>query len=213
MDWATIFVGFVVVFSVFSSSPVPTNSVIKKASLPNIAASAKAPEVSIPAFAPDISSQNISELNQYQVIVSYIMDNYKKVRITDVLSIAENIVAYGIEYGTDPYLIAALISTESSFNKKAISKTGAKGLGQIKSFNFKRLGIVDPYDIKQNIRATTKYITELHKRWKGKSRYALASYLEGPTAIKNYKDRPWKKSTTAYVDKILRRYNKLKNYK
>lgn len=213
MDWATIFVGFVIVFSVFNSNPSSSKPVIKKASLPNIAASARAPEVNIPAFAPDISSKNISELNQYQVIVSYIMDNYKKVRITDVLSIAENIVGYGIEYNTDPYLIAALIATESSFNKKAISKTGAKGLGQIKSFNFKRLGITDPYNIQQNINASTKYIKELHVRWKGKTRYALASYLEGPTAIKNYKDRPWKKSTTAYVDKILRRYKRLKNYK
>ena len=67
-----------------------------------------------------------------------------------------NEIAYWIdEYASkediDPMLVAALIDRESSFNKRAVSKTGAKGLGQIKDFNFKSLEINDPYDVKQNV--------------------------------------------------------------
>ncbi|OGI10344.1 MAG: hypothetical protein A2Y40_01440 [Candidatus Margulisbacteria bacterium GWF2_35_9] len=213
MDWATIFVGFVIVFSIFSSNLSSSKPVIKTASLPNIAASATVADETISDFAPDISSTNISELNQYQVIVSYIMDNYKQVTITDVLSIAESIVASAIEYSIDPYLIAALISVESSFNKNAISKTGAKGLGQIKDFNFKRLGITDPFDIKQNVRGSTQFIKELHVQWVGNARYAIASYLEGATGIKNQEGSSWKQSTNDYVDKILLRYKQLQTFK
>ena len=43
----------------------------------------------------------------------------------------EYINKYSEEYGLDPYLVLAVIKTESNFNKEAVSKKDAKGLMQI----------------------------------------------------------------------------------
>ena len=136
-------------------------------------------------------------------------------------SIAEsevNEISYWIdEYATkeniDPMLVAALIDRESSFRKRAVSKTGAKGLGQIKDFNYKSLGIKDPYSIKQNIRGTVKYLKELKGMWKGSNestRLVLASYYQGPNATKK-KQSMLPKKVNGYVDDIMARYRKLSN--
>ena len=66
-----------------------------------------------------------------------------------------------------------------------------QGLGQIKDFNFKSLEISDPFDIKQNIRGTVKYLKELKNMWKNSNdsnRMVLASYYQGPNKTKKTKD-------------------------
>ena len=129
----------------------------------------------------------------------------------DVDEIAFWIDEYSAKEDIDPMLVAALIDRESSFKKKAISKTGAKGLGQIKDFNFKSLDIEDPYDVKQNVRGTVKYLKHLKGVWKDSkesTRLVLASYYQGPNATKKKKDRI-PKQVTNYVDDILERYEML----
>ena len=109
--------------------------------------------------------------------------------------IAKYLVEYGRKNNVDPKLAAAVIARESSFNKRAVSRTGAKGLGQIKDFNFKSLNIRDPFDIRQNVSGTVSYLKHLVGRWKGDSRktsLTLASYFEGPNAIKSKKMDAWK---------------------
>ena len=44
---------------------------------------------------------------------------------------ADYINKYSEEYQVDPYLVLAVIKTESNFNKEAVSKRDAKGLMQI----------------------------------------------------------------------------------
>ena len=103
-------------------------------------------------------------------------------------------------------LVAALIGRESSFQKRAVSKTGAKGLGQIKDFNFKSLEISDPFDIKQNIRGTVRYLKNLKGMWEDsndETRMVLASYYQGPNKTKKtHDDLP--NHVTNYVDDILK---------
>ena len=119
---------------------------------------------------------------------------------------------YASKENLDPMLVAALIGRESSFQKKAVSKTGAKGLGQIKDFNFKSLEISDPFDIKQNIRGTVKYLKELKNMWKNSNdsnRMVLASYYQGPNKTKKTKD-VLPNHVTNYVDDILKKYKSLR---
>lgn len=152
----------------------------------------------------------------YETIHSYIKSVYKGVSDEDADEIAKSLVDYGKENGIDPKLAAALIARESSFNKHAVSPTGAKGLGQIKDFNYKDLKIADPHNIKQNVSGTTKYLKTMLSQWKDKSdeqtQLALASYFRGYTNIKNQKNNTGKIDPTAqaYVDDILKNYESLK---
>jgi len=114
----------------------------------------------------DISDErNLDDNSEYETIMSYISTKYKKVSDEDAQEIAKSLVVYGKEHNMDPKLAAAVIARESSFNKKAVSSTGAKGLGQIKDFNFSTLNINNPYDIKQNIGGTTQYLKKMLSKW------------------------------------------------
>ena len=147
----------------------------------------------------------------YESILTYITSTYKKIKKEDAELIAQSLVEYGKKHELDPKFTAALIARESAFNNTAVSSTGAKGLGQIKDFNYKSLKISDPFDIKQNAQGTTKYIKRMLKIWKGKSddiQLALASYYKGHGAVK--KDNGKLDNTTkSYVKDIMNNYKKI----
>jgi soluble lytic murein transglycosylase-like protein len=155
------------------------------------------------------------ESTDYQAILTYINTNYPNTPASDAEEIATHLVAYGQEHQVDPKLIAALIARESSFNKKAVSKTGAMGLGQIKSLNFEHLKITDPFDIKDNIKGTVTYMNHLMTVWKDKServQWALASYYKGPTAIRRSQGQI-DEQTKNYVSDILKYYDSITQVK
>ncbi|KPA17308.1 lytic transglycosylase, partial [Candidatus Magnetomorum sp. HK-1] len=91
--------------------------------------------------------------------------------------------------------------------------SNAKGLGQIKPFNFPYLGIKDPFDIEQNVRGTTLYLSKLLKKWRKSDRQielALASYIEGHNGIKRSGGK-YSRATAAYIQDILKIYSFLKS--
>jgi hypothetical protein len=143
-------------------------------------------------------------------VLEYIKKSNPKIPRQEASEIAHWIDEYATKENIDPMLVAALIGRESSFNKTAVSQTGAKGLGQIKDFNFDSLGIKDPYNIKQNVRGTVLYLKTLASMWKDSSdstRMALASYYQGPTATKKKQKLP--DHVTNYVNDILKKYETL----
>ena len=145
-------------------------------------------------------------------LFSFIKKSNPKLDDSEAKDIAYWIDEYATKEDVDPKLIAALIGRESSFQKKAVSKTGAKGLGQIKDFNFKSLEISDPFDIKQNVRGTVKYLKELKTMWKDsneQNKMALASYYQGQNKTKENKET-LPNHVSKYVDDILKKYNALK---
>lgn len=219
MSWATIFIGIVVIYALSAHNSLPSQKTaykppVKK-KIANVQVKKPVPEMENPENDNTyLGSFSTAGMNDYQTIVSYIMDNYKKVPLADILEIAENVTRYSIENEIDPLLIAALMSVESSFNKKAISSTGAKGLGQLKSFNFKKYLIKDPFSIQQNARATSMMIKDLLLAWNGQVKYALASYYQGINAIKKQKKAgiPFRADTKKYFTKIIKRYEVLQRY-
>lgn len=89
--------------------------------------------------------------------------------------------------GIEPLWVAAVISVESSFNTRAISSSGAKGLGQMLPGTAKDMGVTDPFDIDQGVRATAKYLAWLSKCWDKHPRrleMVLASYSSGIGTMK-----------------------------
>ena len=106
------------------------------------------------------------------------------------------------EYKVPRELINAVIHAESSFDPDAQSSTGAVGLMQLMPDTAKSLGVDDPLDPVQNIRAGTKYLSQLIKRFHGDTNMALAAYHEGPTKVAKLGRIPRRRSTLKYIDKI-----------
>ncbi|MFH1738360.1 MAG: lytic transglycosylase domain-containing protein [bacterium] len=105
------------------------------------------------------------------------------------------------EYGVPESLINAVIHSESSFNPEAESPTGAVGLMQLMPETAKSLGVTDPLDPIQNIRAGAKYLGQLLKRF-GSTDLALAAYHEGPTKVAKLGRVPRRAATKQYISKV-----------
>jgi soluble lytic murein transglycosylase len=114
-------------------------------------------------------------------------------------------------HGVDFFLVKAIILAESSFNPRAVSKKGARGLMQIMPQNFAPLNIRDPFDPQQNIMGGTRYFRALYDRYEGKLALSLSAYNAGPTIVDRYQRIPPIPETERYVEKVLRFYKHYKN--
>ncbi len=159
----------------------------------------------------EVEFPTLDEEKDYQSIHTFITKNYKTIPTEDAKNISTYLVKYGKEHHVDPKFTAALMSRESGFNRKAVSASGAKGLGQIKDFNYQSLNIKDPYDIQENASGTTVYIKDMLTRWKNKATktgLALASYFKGFGAVKKSNGN-LDNETKHYVQDILNTYQTL----
>ncbi len=130
------------------------------------------------------------------------------------------------EGSIDPYLVAAVMREESSFNPKAVSTTGALGLMQIMPetgrFIAGKLGRTldddsELFDPDVNIKLGTWYLGHLARRFDGDLVLTIASYNAGPGAVQR-----WTQTLPADLDEFIesipypetRRYAKkvLKSY-
>ena len=134
---------------------------------------------------------------------------------------------YSAQYDLDPYLVLAVIKTESNFNENAESNKGAKGLMQIMDStgewiasklevdNFKVEMLFDP---EINIKFGCWYINNLLIEFNDLS-LALAAYNGGSGNVTKWLNNPKYssdgenltyipfKETKKYVDKVNTRYN------
>ncbi len=107
------------------------------------------------------------------------------------------------EHAISPDLVRAVIQVESAWNPRAVSSKGALGLMQLMPKTAAELGVVNPFDPAQNIRAGVIYLRRLLDRYKGNAELALAAYNAGPGAVDKYgKTIPPYRETQAYVRKI-----------
>ncbi|MFY8275081.1 lytic transglycosylase domain-containing protein [Pseudoalteromonas sp. SSDWG2] len=99
-------------------------------------------------------------------------------------------------------LLKAIVHAESSFNPKAQSDKGAKGLMQLMPLLVKQFAIDDPFDPKQNINAGSAYFATLLKRFGGNSKLAAAAYNAGPSNVVHYGGVPPFAQTQAFVQRV-----------
>ena len=114
----------------------------------------------------------------------------------------------GQRRGVDPRLIHAVIRQESRYETKATSHAGAKGLMQLMPETGKRFDCTDLDDEACNVRAGTKYLAWLLKRFKGDVKLALAGYNAGEGSVDKYQGVPPFPETENYVKKIIANYGK-----
>jgi soluble lytic murein transglycosylase-like protein len=118
------------------------------------------------------------------------------------------ILAAANQYKVDPAIIRAIIMAESSYNPKAISSRGARGLMQLMPRTAKSLGVKDSFNPEQNIHAGVKYFSQLLNKFNGDPSLALAAYNAGSRKVKKYKGVPPFKTTKRYIKKVFK-YQKL----
>lgn len=104
------------------------------------------------------------------------------------LKYSEHIFEYSQQYDLDPYLVAAVIKTESNFEEKAKSNKNAYGLMQITGdtaeWAAEKMDIAYPgdsmlYDPEFNIRMGCWYLDDLRREFNGNMELVLAAYNGG----------------------------------
>lgn len=93
---------------------------------------------------------------------AYIVQTNRRLDPSLVERIAVAVVREADAVGLDPKVVAGLIAHESSFNPRAVSSSGALGLGQLLPGTARWLGVQDPYNPEQNIAGICKYLRTLH---------------------------------------------------
>jgi soluble lytic murein transglycosylase-like protein len=110
----------------------------------------------------------------------------------------------------DPALVKAIIMAESSYDPRAISKKGAKGLMQLMPLTAKSFGVEDAFDPTNNIRAGVAYFKKLLNQFNGDERLALAAYNAGSKKVRQYKGVPPFEATQLYIEKVFGYYETYK---
>ncbi|MEO5326774.1 MAG: lytic transglycosylase domain-containing protein [Magnetococcus sp. THC-1_WYH] len=107
------------------------------------------------------------------------------------------------KYGVDADLIRSVIQVESSFNPKAVSAAGAKGMMQLMPGTAKELGVKNPFDAEENIMGGTAYLSRLLDRYDGNVRSALAAYNWGMGNLEKKPMAAMPGETRSYVSRIM----------
>jgi len=112
-------------------------------------------------------------------------------------------------HGVDSALVHAVISAESGYNQKAVSRTGARGLMQLMPATAERYGVQNIMDPRENIVAGVKYLRDLLQMFQGNMELAVAAYNAGENAVIRYGNKvPPYAETMGYVPKVLAFYRK-----
>ena len=106
----------------------------------------------------------------------------------------------------DPAMIMAIIMAESSYNPKAISKKGAKGLMQLMPTTARSLGVKDSFNPEHNINAGVRYYKKLLNQFDGNVELALAAYNAGSRKVREHRGIPPFGATKVYVKKVIKYY-------
>jgi len=137
-----------------------------------------------------------------------------QVPLTERQYIAQCIVAYSQMKELRWEFFTALIAAESNFNRWAVSKSGAQGLGQLMPGTAQELGVVDPFNIEQNLWGAVRYIRTQLDRFRDRSTWdqfslALACYNAGPGAVEKYGGVPPYAETNAFIRRVAQIYSSL----
>jgi soluble lytic murein transglycosylase-like protein len=116
----------------------------------------------------------------------------------------------GAEHNVDADLLASVVKAESNGNVLAVSRAGAQGLMQLMPATAVTLGVQNTFVPEQNIGGGSAYLDQLLKRYKDNIALALAAYNAGPLAVDRYHGIPPYRETRAYVDRVIREFNRLK---
>jgi len=121
------------------------------------------------------------------------------------------VVKYSIAYGHDPYLLMAVIETESAYQSHVVSQKGAVGYMQLRPFVAKAIAIEIEFDenladsaltdLDTNVRLGAYYLSKMKLRFKDID-LALVAYNLGPTRLQGVLSMG-RKPSMEYTIKVL----------
>jgi soluble lytic murein transglycosylase-like protein len=121
--------------------------------------------------------------------------------------LAEDIFDAARAANIEPRLAYGLVKTESTFNERAVSPVGARGLTQVMPRTAAWLvpgtRTQDLFDRQTNLKLGFTYLDQMIAKYKGNVRLALLAYNRGPGTV----DKVLKKGgnpDNGYADKVLR---------
>jgi len=109
-----------------------------------------------------------------------------------------------IRGAADRYGVPAIIRVGSSFNPRAVSSKGARGLMQLMPETASILGVRNTFDPYENIDGGVRHLRGLIDRFGNNLPLALAAYNAGERAVTAYRGIPPYPETRDYVSRILR---------
>jgi soluble lytic murein transglycosylase-like protein len=124
---------------------------------------------------------------------------------------ARSVMADAWRTHLDARFIMSIVTVESNWRANAVSRSGARGLGQLMPATAATLG-VNAWSASENLRGTSKYLKSLMDHFAGKPnamKLAIAGYNAGPRAVERYHGIPPYGETQHYVVKVLRVWNQL----
>jgi soluble lytic murein transglycosylase-like protein len=109
------------------------------------------------------------------------------------------------KYNLPAALIRGVIRAESNFDAAAVSRAGAQGLMQLMPGTARELGVVNPFDIEQNIDGGARYLRKMLDSFGGDIKVALAAYNAGPGTVEKHGGQiPPYQETARYIDRVLK---------
>jgi len=120
-------------------------------------------------------------------------------------SIATHMREAATRYRVSEALVAAVISVESEFNPRAVSRRGALGLMQLMPGTAALLGVRDAFDPAENVDAGARHLRELLDRFANDVALALAAYNAGAQAVIRHGGVLPYPETRAFVARVLGR--------
>jgi soluble lytic murein transglycosylase-like protein len=118
----------------------------------------------------------------------------------------------GANHNLDVDLLASVVRAESGGNILAVSRTGAQGLMQLMPGTAAQLGVTNSFHADENINGGTAYLDALLLRYHDHLALALAAYNAGPAAVDKYHGVPPYRETRAYVARVIREFNRRKQW-
>jgi cell wall-associated NlpC family hydrolase len=117
--------------------------------------------------------------------------------------------AAGRKYGVDPALLSAVAKAESSYNPRAVSHAGAKGLMQLMPGTARDLG-VDALNPADAVDGAARLLSGHLRSFGGRVDLALAAYNAGPGNVRKYGGVPPFEETRNYVQRVTRYWGDLR---
>ena len=132
-------------------------------------------------------------------------DTPQRVSLAEIMAQIDEVAT---RHKVPPRLVAAVISVESEFNPRAVSRRGAQGLMQLMPATAATLSVQDSFDPRENIEGGVRHLRVLMDRYHNDLPVVLAAYNAGDRAVINYRGVPPYRETRQYVIRVLRRYDR-----
>jgi soluble lytic murein transglycosylase-like protein len=126
---------------------------------------------------------------------------------------ARSIMADAWRTHLDPRFIMSIVTVESRWHADAVSRVGARGLGQLMPRTAQTLG-VNAWNPSENLRGTSTYLSTLLTHFSGHKNgieLAIAGYNAGPKAVEKFGGIPPYAETQNYVVRVLGVFRSLKS--